>query len=172
MARDRRSVLKVVSTVLGGGAALAVGVPAVRVVLAPATKRTVTGVGGFVPVAAYDALPADGTPLAVPVVVDAPRDGWNVLPPTTVGSVFLRRDGAQVRALSTVCPHLGCGIDYDAAQRRFACPCHESSFALDGRVSAGPSPRAMDELETRVSAGRVEVRFEKFKVGISEREPT
>lgn len=171
MERDRRSVLKVVSTVLGGGAALAVGVPAVRAVLAPAGTRTVTGVGEFVSVAAYDALPADGSPLAVPVVVDAPRDGWTVLPPTTVGAVFVRRDGSRVRALSTVCPHLGCGIDYDTETRRFVCPCHESSFSLDGRVSSGPSPRSMDELETRVSSGRVEVRFEKLKVGIPEREP-
>ena len=161
-----------VSTVLGGGAALAVGVPAVRMALAPARKRTVTGVGEFVAVAAFDALPADGTPIVVPVVVDAPRDGWTALPPTAVGAVFLRRDGARVRALSTVCPHLGCGIDYDAERRSFACPCHESAFALDGRVSTGPSPRSMDALETRVRSGRVEVRFQKFKGGISEREPT
>lgn len=171
MSRDRRSVLKVVSTVLGGGAALAVGGPALRAVLDPAGKQTVTGVGEFVAVARLEALPADGTPVAVPVVVDEPRDGWTVLPPTTVGAVFLRRDGAGVRALSTVCPHLGCGVDYDAQEGMFACPCHKSFFHLDGRVSSGPSPRSMDELETRVLGEQVEVRFQKFKIGTSTREP-
>ena len=171
MAEDRRTILKVLTGVLGGGAAAAVALPGVRAVLSPIGKVTVSGTGQFVAVAPIDAVPADGTPINVPIVVDAPMDAWTRMPPTTVGAVFLRREADNIRALSTVCPHLGCGIDYAGESKTFACPCHESSFSLDGAVSAGPSPRAMDELETRVRDGQVEVKFEKFQLGSAEKVP-
>lgn len=154
---------------LGGGVAASVAGPALRVALAPADLRTVTGIGDFVAVTPLDALPADGAPLNVPVVVEAPMDGWTRHPPTTVGAVFLRREGDAVRAFSTICPHLGCGIDFDGRAGKFACPCHESWFELDGGVSSGPSPRGMDELEAKVVDGHVQVKFEKFKIGTSDK---
>ncbi|MEL7368041.1 MAG: Rieske (2Fe-2S) protein [Myxococcota bacterium] len=169
MPEDRRTILKVLSGVLGGGAAAAVGIPAVRAVVSPLGKVTVSGTGQFVSVAKLDSVPDDGTPINVPVVIDAPMDAWNRMPPTTVGAVFLRKLGGEVQALSTVCPHLGCGIDYAGDEKKFACPCHESSFDLDGQVAAGPSPRRMDALETRIRDGQIEVKFEKFKLGTGEK---
>lgn len=169
MAEDRRTLLKVLTGVLGGGVACAVGGPALRAAVAPFNMRTVTGVGEFVTVAPFDALPTSGSPVNVPVVIDAPLDGWTRHPPTTVGGVFLKREGDSVRAWSTICPHLGCGIDYNGDEGKFACPCHESWFNGDGAVASGPSPRGMDELETRLHEGQVQVKFEKFKIGTSER---
>jgi menaquinol-cytochrome c reductase iron-sulfur subunit len=169
MAEDRRTLLKVLTGVIGGGAALSVAGPGLRAVLAPLGKLTVSGSGEFVEVARLEAVPEDGTPLNVPVVLEAPKDAWTRLPPTTVGAVFLLRREGKLTAFSTICPHLGCGIDFSAEARHFACPCHESSFALDGSVAAGPSPRGMDELETRVVDGRVEVRFAKFKTGTADK---
>lgn len=171
MAEDRRTVLKVLSGVLGGGAVVVVAGPAVRAALAPANMRTVTGVGDLVPVVRLDALPEDGTPMSVPVVVEAPMDGWTKHPPTTVGAVFLRRQGEAVRAFSTICPHLGCGIDFDGQKGKFACPCHESWFSLDGEVTSGPSPRGMDELEVKVVEDMVQVRFQKFEIGTDQKVP-
>ena len=171
MPENRRTLLKVLTGVLGGGAAAAVGIPALRAVVSPLGKITVSGTGQFVAVAPEQAVPEDGTPINVPVVIEEPRDAWTKMPPTTVGAVFLRREGDKVVAYSTVCPHLGCGIDYADDKKAFACPCHESSFDLDGQVAAGPSPRAMDSLETRIRGGKVEVKFEKFKLGTADKVP-
>lgn len=171
MAEDRRTILKVLTGVFGGGAAAIVGGPAIRAVIDPVTLKTVEGLGDFVAVAQYDQLPDDGTPVNVPVVIESPKDAWNALPPTTVGAVFLVRTGKKVVALSTICPHLGCGIDFVADGGTFACPCHESSFAKDGSVAAGPSPRGMDELTSKVEDGKVLVKFEKFAIGKSEKVP-
>lgn len=171
MAEDRRTLLKVLSGVVGTSVVGAVAAPALRAVLAPVSLRTVTGVGELVPVVALDAIPSDGTPVNVPVVVEAPMDAWTRQPPTTVGAVYLRRTEAGVKAWSSICPHLGCGIDYDAAAGKFACPCHESWFDTDGAVASGPAPRGMDALETRVVNGMVQVRFEKFKIGTADKEP-
>jgi Rieske Fe-S protein len=76
-----------------------------------------------------------------------------------------------VVAFSTICPHLGCGIDWVESKNSFGCPCHESFFSLDGKVSSGPAPRPMDSLETRVVDGVIEVKFEKFKIGTAEKAP-
>lgn len=164
-------MLKVISGLLGGGAACTVGIPAVRALLAPIGKVTVTGTGQFVPVTLLDAVPADGAPLKVPVVAESPQDAWSRLPPTQIGAVYVRRVGDEVVAYSTVCPHLGCGVDYVPETETFACPCHESAFDVHGAIRGGPSPRALDQLETRVMEGRVEVRYQRFKQGTKEKVP-
>ena len=172
VAEDRRTLLKVLSVAVGGATAAAAGVPVLRAALDPLRLDPVQGGEDFVPVAALASIPAGGEPVLVPVVVEEPKDAWNKLPPTTVGAVFLRRTKEGVRAWSSVCPHLGCGIDYAAKDRKFACPCHESSFDLDGSVEAGPSPRGMDELPTRVDGERVLVRFAKFALGTQDKVET
>ena len=50
----------------------------------------------------------------------------------------------------------------------FACPCHRSSFDLDGAVDdpSSPSPRDMDALDVEVRNGdEVWVRFQNFLPG-------
>jgi Rieske Fe-S protein len=169
MAEDRRTLLKVLTGLFGGGAAVVVGVPVVRALVDPAGKVTVTGSGDFLRVASADAVPQDGTPLKLPIVIASPSDAWVKLPPTEVGSIFLRRANDRIVAYSTICPHLGCGVDYSPEKHAFACPCHESAFGLDGTVAGGPSPRALDELESRVVDGQVEVKYERFKQGTKDK---
>jgi Rieske Fe-S protein len=93
------------------------------------------------------------------------------MPPSQIGSVWLERQGEEVLAFSTICPHLGCGIDWESGKKRYVCPCHDSYFAPDGSVLTGPSPRGMDRLEARIVEGQVEVKFEKFVLGTAEKTP-
>ena len=160
-----------VSGILTGGAAGTFGCPLVRAVWDPVQRETIKGGGGYVPVAPWSALPEDGSPVSVAVVIPEPVDGWNRMPPTTVGTVWLRRVGSDVDALSSICPHLGCGVDWESSSRRFFCPCHISYFRVGGEVESGPSPRGMDPLDCRVRNGEVEVRFQRFVLGTSERRP-
>jgi Rieske Fe-S protein len=170
MAEDRRTILKVLTHIFGGGAAAIVGVPAIRAVIDPSMKGRAEE-GDFVAVANADAVPKDGTPIKAAVVLTDPRDAWVKMPATEVGAVFICKKDGQVTAFSTVCPHLGCGVDYVAAKKAFACPCHESAFGLAGEVTGGPSPRPMDQLETRVVGNRVEVKYVRFVQGTKEKVP-
>ncbi len=65
--------------------------------------------------------------------------GEPFLPPGRAVAVF--RDAEGVFAVSTVCTHLGCIVKRDGAG--FACPCHGSTFALDGTVTKGPAPKPL-----------------------------
>jgi Rieske Fe-S protein len=96
------------------------------------------------------------------------RDAW-LRQPAEVGSVFVVREGSTARVLSASCPHLGCPVDYDAATRRFACPCHRSVFALDGERISGPAPRGLDPLQTSVTDGEVRCRYVRFAPGVADR---
>lgn len=85
------------------------------------------------------------------------RTGWLIV--GTVSSIavgesrpFGSPDGATINvarkgasgtvddfvALSSTCPHLGCQVRYEAANRRFVCPCHNGTFDATGRSISGP----------------------------------
>jgi Rieske Fe-S protein len=130
--------------------------------------------GAFLRVTAINALPDDGTPRQFPVVSDR-VDAWNKFPQVRVGAVYLRKTGPnQVQAINVVCPHAGCFVNYQPDHGHYLCPCHNSSFALDGKIKdpASPSPRALDTLEVKISEdGGVWVNFENYRAGIHEKIP-
>lgn len=41
-------------------------------------------------------------------------------------------------ALSSICPHLGCRVHWEASNNRFFCPCHNGVFDPNGKATGGP----------------------------------
>ena len=125
-------------------------------------------------VATKDAIPADGTPVQVPVIADL-EDAWNVEPNQPVGAVYLRNAGGKIECFNAICPHAGCFVAYSAERKLFQCPCHTSSFELDGkRIEPSPSPRDMDKLavdEQKLAEGEVWVEFVNYYPGKEKQEP-
>jgi len=60
--------------------------------------------------------------------------------------VMIKRTETGFRAFSSVCPHLGCRVHWEDAERRFFCPCHNGVFDADGRAVAGPPADAGQSL--------------------------
>jgi nitrite reductase/ring-hydroxylating ferredoxin subunit len=50
---------------------------------------------------------------------------------------FVVNDGGTVRALSSVCTHMGCTLHFRPDWQDLRCPCHGASFALDGTLANG-----------------------------------
>jgi menaquinol-cytochrome c reductase iron-sulfur subunit len=171
MAEPRRGFLTKVMAVLCGGLAtvppLAAGGWAF---LDPLGRKG--GGAKFLPVTDLAAIPDDGIPRQFAVISDR-IDAWTGFAAEPIGAVYLRRPkgATSIEALSATCPHAGCFVEMEASGTCFRCPCHNSSFTLDGGIVApSPSPRAMDALECRVAAnGQVEVMFQKFRAGIAEK---
>ncbi len=132
--------------------------------------------GQFLRVASLGALPEDGAPRRFPVIA-VRRDAWNKYPPEPIGAVYLRRIDRpeQVEAFNVICPHLGCPVAFNDQREIFQCPCHTSSFSLDGAVMSGPSPRGLDTMECEVRgeghAAEVWVKFENFYTGRTAKDP-
>ena len=116
------------------------------------------------------ALPEDGRPQLVTIIQDR-VDAWNGFPNQPVGTIWLRRIGDQVIAFNTVCPHLGCSVDYRPSENDFYCPCHSSAFDIDGKKANSIPPRSMDDLEVNVEDGRILVRYVNYRAGETEKVP-
>jgi glycine/D-amino acid oxidase-like deaminating enzyme/nitrite reductase/ring-hydroxylating ferredoxin subunit len=57
--------------------------------------------------------------------------------------VYHDEDG-EYHAVSAVCPHMGCHVEWNDGERSWDCPCHGSRFGYDGSVIDTP---AVDDLE-------------------------
>lgn len=72
--------------------------------------------------------------------------------------VFIVKKGGQIKALSAICSHLGCTVNWVPANDRIECPCHGSNFDKEtGKVLAGPAPRPLDWYEIRLEGGELAV---------------
>jgi glycine/D-amino acid oxidase-like deaminating enzyme/nitrite reductase/ring-hydroxylating ferredoxin subunit len=56
-----------------------------------------------------------------------------------------RDDEGELHAVSAVCPHMGCLVEWNDGDRTWDCPCHGSRFDCDGSVMDGP---AVNDLPT------------------------
>lgn len=78
--------------------------------------------------------------------------------PFTQGRFYLVRmpDGGFL-ALYRKCTHLGCAVPWNPAEGKFICPCHASSFEMDGQVINPPAPRPLDRFAVSIVDGLVKV---------------
>ena len=170
--KERRDFLVGASAVAAGTLAMLAPIGAAVVSLLDPLRREKLS-SEMVLVARTSAIPEDGSPRKFTVTADR-TDAWAAYDDSPVGAVYLRRSGDEVRALNVVCPHAGCFVGVAKDNSRFSCPCHLSSFDLDGAVDdpTSPSPRDMDTLDVEVRNGdEVWVRFQNFLPGRAEKTP-
>ena len=161
----RRGFLGALTVLLGGAIAALASVPVLGSLFSPlrATRPwpradapiPVGNVGDF----------AVGVPRRVELIRSV-TDAWSRSDATTMGAAWVTRDAdGTFTALSTVCPHLGCGVNMDKQRNQFACPCHTSAFALDGkRLRRAPPRGAWIRLQRGGAwASQVLVHYRRFK---------
>ncbi len=152
----------------GAFAALAAGlatVPVLGTVVTPLLKPKGDD-GGLLRAAGLAEL-TEGVPKRVELT-SVVVDGWTRAV-GVIGAVWLlKKPDGTVSALSSVCPHSGCSIN-QKTKSTYGCPCHDSTFQLDGAATEGPSPRPMDGLEVQVKEKDVFVKYRRFKIGVKEK---
>ncbi len=65
-------------------------------------------------------------------------------------------DAAAVVAMSSVCTHRGCRVDWKNTE--FVCPCHQSKFSAEGQVLEGPATEPLAKYEAMVEGDVVLVK--------------
>ncbi|MEO8657688.1 MAG: Rieske (2Fe-2S) protein [Bryobacteraceae bacterium] len=129
----------------------ALGIPAVAYLLMPGrTKKT----GQWVE--AGDVGPLHLNSPEEMVFRRTRVDGWKVTSEKATAWVVKTSDN-QVTAFAPQCTHLGCAYHWEEQSKEFLCPCHTSTFAIDGKVTAGPAPRPLDRYEAKVEKGKLMV---------------
>jgi nitrite reductase/ring-hydroxylating ferredoxin subunit len=120
----RRDLLRVG---LGAAAGLAAGAGAISI-LRPASPPPLTGNGR--------PLVRDGEWVAVATLADLPP-GAAVRFSTVAFDGYVVNDTGTIRALSSVCTHMGCTLAYREEWQDLRCPCHGASFNLSGELANG-----------------------------------
>lgn len=150
------------TAVLGAVAA----VPLLGRALAPLRRRVAAG-GAFLAAGRLEDFPLGRpTRVALPVTV---QDGW--VRKTVRQAAWVLREESGLRVLSTVCPHLGCSVNWKESRDGFECPCHESGFSRSGDYLHGPARRGLDDLPFEVVGGELRIRWVEFETGSAESRP-
>jgi cytochrome b6-f complex iron-sulfur subunit len=139
----RRTFVRVALTAAGAGWAAALGYPLYLYLDSPARK------------AALEAA-----------IKDVTLDGADTLP---AGSAMMFKFGGRPAllihledgswsALTAVCTHLGCTVQYESDKRRIYCACHGGVYdpKTGGNVS-GPPPKPLRQFKVDVAQGKVTV---------------
>ena len=120
--------------VLGGPATAPRGGP---------TTTTTPGSGGSPGTSA----PA-GTAIGAASVVPVGGAASFTDPKTGDPSLVVQPRAGEFVAFDAVCPHAGCTVAYQAAQRLFVCPCHGSEFSgSTGALRLGPATTGLTRIE-------------------------
>ncbi|HEX7663403.1 MAG TPA: FAD-dependent oxidoreductase, partial [Polyangiaceae bacterium] len=77
----------------------------------------------------------------------APGDGKITRVASKKCAVY-RHDDGHLTVLSPVCPHLGCHVHFNGAEKTWDCPCHGSRFDVEGNVLDGPATTSLAKIAT------------------------
>jgi cytochrome b6-f complex iron-sulfur subunit len=98
--------------------------------------------------------PGAATAKAKPITIaqsTLPADAVKELLVMGTPAIIIHTKDKGYIALSRVCTHLGCLVNYDKAKQIFICPCHGGTFDLEGNVIAGPPPLPLPRFKVRVT---------------------
>jgi menaquinol-cytochrome c reductase iron-sulfur subunit len=156
----RRRFFQLVIQASAGFIGVSLAVPLVGYLISPALKRRAQQ---WVDVASAGELPT-GVPTQLEYVATV-QDGY--LESKMQKAVWaVKQSNGEVTVFSPMCTHLGCGYHWDGGSQQFKCPCHGSVYDISGRVVAGPAPRPLDALPSKIDNGRLLIVFKEYKSGV------
>lgn len=95
--------------------------------------------------------------MAVGKLSDLPTRGFKTVEFNGELVALQRRAGSggteEVLALSLVCPHKACTVEFHPDKERFICPCHKGTFATDGQLIKGKPPHGLRRFQTEIRKG-------------------
>ena len=77
---------------------------------------------------------------------DIPRGTGRITDVNGTRAAVFRADDGSITALSPVCTHMGCHVQWNDAERTWDCPCHGSRFMPRGEVLSGPAESPLEEI--------------------------
>jgi nitrite reductase/ring-hydroxylating ferredoxin subunit/uncharacterized membrane protein len=107
---------------------------------------------------AFEKAPSEWTP----VLNEAELEEGKLIGAQANGvGVLLVRSGEHIYALADRCSHRGCSLHEGTLNDgAVTCPCHGSTFRLDGSILKGPATSPQPAYAVRANEGKVEVRSE------------
>lgn len=122
---DRRSFLKYLLTIGITGFAASVVYPVISYLIPPKQRE--------VEVSSVNAGKID----------DFPKDSGKIIKFGNKPVILIRKPNGDFTALSAVCTHLECTVQFRKDQGIIWCACHNGKYDLSGKNISGPPPRPL-----------------------------
>ena len=142
---SRHQFVTAVSGFLGTVMGIVIGLPAIGYIISPA--RNIKKKEGWIPLG-----PVEQIPVGIPTLLNftiSQVNGWEKTV-TTYGVYVLISEDNQILALSNICTHLSCRVNWKDETQTYACPCHAAGFDINGDVVDGPPPRPLQSFPVEV----------------------
>ncbi len=162
---SRRSFLGVLLGLASASVGVLLAIPVLRYIFYPLTANA--GESDWAEAGSVASFSNVQAPLSCTLDLKQ-RDGWREVDSQPV--VYIIKSGGQIKALSAICPHLGCFVPWDPGRNEFVCPCHGGTFSADGAHTSGPPRRSLDALETKVTSDKLMVKYQYFRPDVPYKE--
>jgi cytochrome b6-f complex iron-sulfur subunit len=98
-----------------------------------------------------------GDEIVASKVGDLRPNGSKIFRFGTRPALLLMTAEGEYRALSAVCTHLSCTVQYRNDLHQVWCACHNGLYDLTGRNISGPPPRPLDAFQVHVRGDEIVV---------------
>ncbi len=76
-------------------------------------------------------------------LADVPVNSFKIFKVKKKPVIVMNSEQGQIKAMSLVCTHLGCVVEFKPEEKKFHCNCHGSIFDKDGINLSGPAPKPL-----------------------------
>lgn len=79
--------------------------------------------------------------------------------------IILIKNKQNLLSFSTICPHLGCIVNWNEKKNWFLCPCHDAAFDSEGKVLKGPAkPYNLISFDIKIEGEAISVKLPEDKL--------
>lgn len=83
-------------------------------------------------------------------------EGFNFKANDGTDAILFKTKDEKVYALSRICTHEGCSVNFDLSQNKLICPCHGAEYESgEGNVLSGPTQRALKKINVKIDGDNV-----------------
>jgi Rieske Fe-S protein len=83
-------------------------------------------------------------------------EGFNFTANDGSSAILFKTKDEKVYALSRICTHEGCSVDFDLAQNKLICPCHGAIYeTVDGNVISGPTMKNLKKINVKIDGDNI-----------------
>ena len=75
---------------------------------------------------------------------------WKIFPFGSEPGIVIEVAPGKYKAFTAVCTHLSCTVQFEVAEQRIWCACHNGWYDLNGKNISGPPPRPLEQYEVNV----------------------
>ena len=70
-------------------------------------------------------------------------------------AIIINRPDKGFIALSLICTHLGCVVEFNKSRQKLVCPCHAGMYDLEGNVISGPPPKPLTAIPLKIEGDSI-----------------